>query len=43
MFAYADYKCNGFWCLGWSYILDDPQKNGRSVYVYRHSFPCNQE
>ncbi|OIW31666.1 hypothetical protein CONLIGDRAFT_641455 [Coniochaeta ligniaria NRRL 30616] len=41
-FAYADYKCNGRWCLGWSYILDDPHKNGRSVYVYRHSFPCNQ-
>ncbi|KAH8912106.1 hypothetical protein BR93DRAFT_933175 [Coniochaeta sp. PMI_546] len=42
-FAYADYKCNGQWCFGWSYILDDPKKNGPSVYIYRHSFPCNQE
>ncbi|KAB5572579.1 hypothetical protein GE09DRAFT_1282917 [Coniochaeta sp. 2T2.1] len=41
VFEYAGWKCNGSWCLGWSYILDDVPNKGPSVYVYRHSFPCN--
>ncbi|KAH8897700.1 hypothetical protein GQ53DRAFT_759918 [Thozetella sp. PMI_491] len=40
-FEYAGFSC-GRWCNRWSWIYDDPDNYGPSIYLYRAPFPCNQ-
>jgi hypothetical protein len=43
-FKYVDYMCSSWvLCWGWSWIIDDTTPQGKSVYIYRHNFPCDQK